>query len=75
MKKISLDIHKLYQKELFDALLSVSNNKLDIKIAEKVSTAYSANLDYSNPALMHIGVRSVASDLITKIKPEYFSQM
>ena len=64
---------KLYSSELFQALLRVSNYKLDEHIAQAVAEIYARNLDYSDPELMHVGVTSVAKNLITKIKQEYFN--
>lgn len=64
---------KLYSSELFQALLRVSNYKLDERIAQTVAEIYARNLDYSDPELMHVGVTSVAKNLITKIKQEYFN--
>lgn len=65
---------KLYSSELFQALLKVSNHKLDERIAQTVAEGYARNLDYSSPELMHVGVTSVAKNLITKIKQEYFKE-
>ena len=65
---------KLYSSELFQALLKVSNYKLDECIAQTVAENYARNLDYSDPKLMHVGVTSVAKNLITKIKQEYFKE-
>lgn len=63
---------KLYSSELFQALLKVSNYKLDERIAQTVAENYARNLDYSDPKLMHVGVTSVAKNLITKIKKRIF---
>ena len=65
---------KLYNLELSQALLKVSNYKLDERIAQTVAEIYAHNLDYSDPELMHVGVTSVAKNLITKIKQEYFRE-
>ena len=65
---------KLYSSELFQALLKVSNYKLDERIAQTVAESYARNLDYFDPELMHVGVTSVAKNLITKIKKEYFKE-
>ena len=64
---------KLYSSELFQALLKASNYKLDKRIAQTVAEGYARNLDYSDPELMHVGVTSVANNLLTKIKQEYFN--
>ena len=64
---------KLYSSELFHALLKASNYKLDERIAQTVAEGYARNLDYSDPELMHVGVTSVANNLLTKIKQEYFN--
>ena len=63
---------KLYSSELSHALLKVSNYKLDERIAQTVAEDYARNLDYYDPELMHVGVTSVANNLLTKIKQEYF---
>ena len=64
---------KLYSSELFCALLKASNYKLDERIAQIVAEGYARNLDYSDPELMHVGVTSVANNLLIKIKQEYFN--
>ena len=75
MSVVSLENNiKLYSSELFQALLKVSNYKLDERIAQIVAESYSRNLDYSDPELMHVGVTSVARNLITKIRKEYFKE-
>lgn len=63
---------ELYSASLFEALLKVSDNKLDEEIAQTVANRYASNLDYSDPELMHTGVTSVAKNLVSKIKPAYF---
>lgn len=74
MAEVSLENNiKLYSSELFQALLKVSNYKLDERIAQTVAESYAHNLDYSSSELMHVGVTSVAKNLITKIKKEYFN--
>ena len=75
MAELSLENNiKLYSSELFQALLKVSNHKFDERIAQTVAEIYARNLDYSSPELMHVGVTSVAKNLITKIKQEYFKE-
>ena len=75
MSVVSLENNiKLYSSELFQALLKVSNYKLDERIAQIVAESYARNLDYSDPELMHVGVTSVARNLITKIRKEYFKE-
>ena len=74
MAVVSLENNiKLYSSELFHALLKASNYKLDEHIAQTVAEGYASNLDYSDPELMHVGVTSVANNLLTKIKQEYFN--
>lgn len=74
MTVVSLENNiKLYSSELFQALLKASNYKLDERIAQIVAEGYARNLDYSDPELMHVGVTSVANNLLTKIKQEYFN--
>ena len=73
MAVVSLENNiKLYSSELFQVLLKASNYKLDERIAQTVAEGYARNLDYSDPELMHVGVTSVANNLLTKIKQEYF---
>ena len=75
MTVVSLENNiKIYSSELSHALLKVSNYKLDERIAQTVAEIYARNLDYSDPELMHVGVTSVAKNLITKIKKEYFKE-
>lgn len=74
MAVVSLENNiKIYSSELSQALLKVSNYKLDERIAQTVAEIHARNLDYSSPELMHAGVTSVAKNLITKIKQEYFN--
>lgn len=74
MAVVSLENNiKLYSSELFQALLKASNYKLDELIAQTVAEGYARNLDYSDPELMYVGVTSVANNLLTKIKQEYFN--
>ena len=74
MAVVSLENNiKIYSSELSQALLKVSNYKLDERIAQVVADSYARNLDCSDPELMHVGVTSVAKNLITKIKQEYFN--
>ena len=73
MTVVSLENNiKIYSSELSQALLKASNYKLDERIAQAVAEIYARNLDYSDPELMHVGVTSVARNLITKIRKEYF---
>ena len=74
MAVVSLEKNiELYSTELSKALLKVSNYKLNKQIAQTVAEVYARNLDYSDPELMHVGVTSVANNLITRIKEEYFN--
>ena len=74
MAVVSLENNiKLYSSELFQALLKASNYKLDERIAQTVAEGYARNLDYYDPELMHVGVTSVANNLLTKIKQEHFN--
>ena len=74
MAELSLENNiKIYSSELSQELLKVSDYKLDERIAQTVAEIYARNLDYSDPELMHVGVTSVAKNLITKIKQEYFN--
>lgn len=63
---------KIYTQELKKALLKVSNNKLKPNIAQKVAEEYVRHLDFTDHALMRVGVTSVAKDLIVHIKSEHF---
>lgn len=61
-----------YTEQLKQALLKISNQKLKPEIAQKVAEEYVQNLDFKDPVLMHIGLTSVAKDLIVLIKSEHF---
>lgn len=63
---------QIYTKELKNALLKVSNDKLKPNIAQKVAEKYVKQLDFTNHALMRVGVTSVAKDLIIHVKSEHF---
>lgn len=63
---------QIYTNELKNALLKVSNNKLKPNIAQKVAEEYVRHLDFTDHALMRIGVTSIAKDLIIHIKLEHF---
>lgn len=63
---------QIYTQELKNALLKVSNNKLKTEIAQKVAEEYVKNLDFTNHALMRVGITSVAKDLITHVKSKHF---
>lgn len=63
---------QIYTKELENALLRVSDNKLQTDIAQKVAEEYVKQLDFTDHALMRVGVTSVAKDLIVHIKSEHF---
>ncbi|MFA9494013.1 MULTISPECIES: hypothetical protein [Streptococcus] len=64
---------ELYSKSLLEALLKVSDYRLDEAVAEKIAYQYAKQLDYSDAMLMHVGVTTVASNLVSKIKSEYFN--
>ena len=63
---------QIYTNELKNALLKVSNDKLKTNIAQKVAEEYVKHLDFTDHALMCVGVTSVAKDLIIHIKSENF---
>lgn len=63
---------QIYIKELKKALLKVSNQKLKPEIAQTITEEYVKNLDFTNHALMRVGVTSVAKNLIVHIKSEHF---
>lgn len=63
---------ELYHTALVKALLKVSGRKLDENVAQIVAQRYISNMDFSSLELMHKGVSSVARELISKIKLEYF---
>lgn len=63
---------QIYTNELKNALLKVSNDKLKTNIAQKVAKEYVQNLDFTDHALMRVGVTSVAKDLIIHVKSEHF---
>ena len=60
---------QIYTKELKNALLKVSNNKLKPEITQKVAEEYVKHLNFTDHALMRVGVKSVAKNLIVHIKP------
>ena len=61
-----------YTKQLKQALLKVSNQKLEPTIAQQVAEEYVQNLDFTDHALMHVSITSVAKDLIIHIKSKHF---
>lgn len=63
---------QIYTKELRNALLKVSNQKLKPDIAQKIAEDYVKQLDFTDHALMRVGVKSVAKDLIIHVKLEHF---
>ena len=63
---------QLYIQEIKKALLKVSNNKLKPEIAQKVAEEYVKHLDFTDHALMRVGITSVAKDLIVHIKSKHF---
>lgn len=63
---------RIYTNQLKQALLKVSNQKLDLTIAQQVAEEYVQNLNFTDTALMHVGITSVAKDLLAHIKSEHF---
>lgn len=63
---------EVYEERLYQALMKVSDGKLDDGIARQVAATYVAQLDCSDPDLLHKGVTSVAKLLVTKIKSKHF---
>lgn len=63
---------QIYIKELKKALLKGSNQKLKPEIAQTIAEEYVKNLDFTDHALMRVGVTSVAKNLIIHIKSEHF---
>lgn len=61
-----------YTEQLKQALLKISNQKLEPTIAQQVAEEYVQNLDFKDPVLMHVGVTSVAKNLIIRIKSKHF---
>lgn len=64
---------QLYSKGLSEALMKVSDNKLSKSVADKIAERYASQIDYSDSMLMHVGFTTVASNLVSKIKSEYFT--
>lgn len=64
---------ELYKKSLLKAMLRVSEYQLDEKIAEEVAYQYAKQIDYSDSMLMHASITTVASNLVAKIKSDYFN--
>ncbi|HHT7734559.1 TPA: hypothetical protein ACT2FU_001237 [Streptococcus suis] len=65
----------LYARSLADALVQESNNTLSLEIAEAIARQYASHLDFNDPLVMHVGVTSIASNLIKKVKPEYLTDI
>ena len=63
---------QIYTDELKHALLKVSDNKLKPEIAQKVAEQYVEHLDFTDHALMRVGITSVAKDLIVHVKSKHF---
>ena len=63
---------EIYTQELKRAVLKVSKKKLKAEIAQKIAEEYVKQLDFTDHALMRVGVTSVAKDLIIHIKSEHF---
>ena len=63
---------QIYTNELKNALLKVSNEKLKPYIAQKIAEEYVKNLYFTDRALMHVGITSIAKDLIIHVKSEHF---
>lgn len=61
-----------YTNQLKQALLKMSNQKLDPTIAQQVAEEYVQNLNFTDPVLMHVSITSVAKDLLVHIKSEHF---
>lgn len=65
---------EIYNQELKNALLKVSDNKLKPEIAQKVAEQYVNNIiNYTDHELMSKGVTSIARDLLPHIKNEHFT--
>lgn len=64
---------QIYTNQLQQTLLKVSTQKLDPTIAQQVAEKYVQQLDFTDPALMHVGVTSIARDLLFHIKSEHFT--
>lgn len=71
MEKTMISAIDLYSNELAQALLEVSNYKLDANVADQIARQYAKQVDFKDPNLMHIGVNSIANVIIHNIKPEY----
>ena len=63
---------QIYIKELKKALLKVSNQKLKPEIAQTIAEQYVEHLDFTDHALIRVGITSVAKDLIVHVKSKHF---
>ncbi|AKH11062.1 TPA: hypothetical protein U0688_001017 [Streptococcus suis] len=72
MAKTMISPVELYSNELAQALLETSKYRLEASVAHQIARQYASQVDFEDPILMHVGVNSIASTLIDKIKPEYF---
>ncbi len=62
----------LYCKELAQALLKESKYQIKASVAHQIARQYANQVDFEDPILMHVGINSIANNLIDKIKPEHF---
>ncbi|HEM5989001.1 hypothetical protein ACTGVN_01875 [Streptococcus suis] len=62
----------LYCNELAQALLKESKYQIEARVAHQIARQYASQVEFEEPILMHVGINSIASNLIEKIKPEYF---
>lgn len=73
-KTVTTPIEELYAKALEKALIQFSDGRLQHAVAEKISVAFAARVDYENEALMHKSIQAIARDwILPKVKPEFFN--
>ncbi|MBF8969912.1 hypothetical protein I1A59_02850 [Streptococcus mitis] len=70
-KKTRISSVDLYSNELAQALLEVSNYKLEAIVAHQIARQSANQVDFDDPNLMHVGVNSIANIIMHNIKPEY----
>ncbi|HFI0253106.1 TPA: hypothetical protein ACGOU3_002257 [Streptococcus suis] len=70
--KTMISSDDLYCNELAQALLKESKYQIEASVAHHIARQYASQADFEEPILMHVGINSIASNLIENIKPEHF---
>ncbi|HFI0374438.1 TPA: hypothetical protein ACGO8N_002183 [Streptococcus suis] len=53
-------------------MLKESKYQIEASVAHHIARQYASQADFEEPILMHVGINSIASNLIENIKPEHF---